>query len=71
MPINKLRNIAINNTLTPFIFYVDVDFVPHPNLHQLLTSQANSGFFNGAKVRTHPQYNYTLLIKIRVVYYAF
>ncbi|XP_044173578.1 glycosyltransferase-like protein gnt13 isoform X1 [Acropora millepora] len=31
-PINRLRNIAISNAKTQFIFLVDVDFIPSPDL---------------------------------------
>ena len=35
-PINYLRNIAINNSRTPYTFYVDVDLVPNPGLYDSL-----------------------------------
>lgn len=35
-PINYLRNVAINNSRTPYTFYVDVDLVPNPGLYDSL-----------------------------------
>ena len=35
-PINYLRNVAVNNSRTPFTFYVDVDLVPNPALYDSL-----------------------------------
>lgn len=38
-PINRLRNIAIRNAKTQYIFLVDVDFVPSPDLEILAKDQ--------------------------------
>jgi len=35
-PINYLRNVAINNSRTPYTFYVDVDLVPSTGLYDSL-----------------------------------
>jgi len=35
-PINYLRNVAINNSQTSYIFYVDVDLVPNAGLYSTL-----------------------------------
>lgn len=35
-PINRLRNIALNNVLTPYVFLSDIDFLPSFNLYQYL-----------------------------------
>lgn len=37
-PINRLRNIALNNAITPYVFMTDVDFLPTPNLYAYLKS---------------------------------
>ena len=36
IPINYLRNIGLNETSTPYVFYNDVDLIPIPNLPQIL-----------------------------------
>jgi hypothetical protein len=33
-PINRLRNLALDNAFTPFVLYLDVDFIPVPNAFQ-------------------------------------
>ncbi|GAA5898313.1 hypothetical protein JCM5296_001339 [Sporobolomyces johnsonii] len=38
-PINRLRNLALSLTPTPYVLVVDVDFVPSPNMHFLLSSR--------------------------------
>lgn len=35
-PINRLRNIALNNAITPYVFLSDVDFLPSTNLYGYL-----------------------------------
>lgn len=35
-PINRLRNIALNNVLTPYVFLSDIDFLPSINLYEYL-----------------------------------
>lgn len=35
-PINKLRNVALNNAKTPYVFLSDVDFLPSLNLYTYL-----------------------------------
>lgn len=35
-PINRLRNIALNNVLTPYVFLSDIDFLPSTNLYDYL-----------------------------------
>lgn len=37
-PINILRNIAVNNSRTDMVFYLDVDFITMPDLHKKLTT---------------------------------
>lgn len=39
-PINKLRNLAIAAAPTPHVLVIDVDFVPSPGMHDLLSSRA-------------------------------
>ena len=48
-PINFLRNVAIKHVATKFVLMLDVDFMPSPNLRQILppylaTALPNSGF---------------------------
>ncbi|CEQ42638.1 SPOSA6832_04485, partial [Sporobolomyces salmonicolor] len=38
-PINRLRNLALSLSPTPYVLVVDVDFVPSPNMHFLLSSR--------------------------------
>ena len=33
-PINVLRNIALRETRTDYVFVIDVDFIPMPGLHE-------------------------------------
>lgn len=40
-PINYLRNIAISYVSTPFIFQLDVDFLPQFGLHENLMNNIN------------------------------
>lgn len=35
-PINKLRNIALKNAITPYVFLSDIDFLPQANLYDYL-----------------------------------
>jgi glycosyltransferase-like protein LARGE len=35
-PINYLRNVALDNVVTPFVFLSDIDFVPNPKLYTTL-----------------------------------
>lgn len=35
-PINRLRNIALNNSITPFVYLSDIDFLPSLNLYSYL-----------------------------------
>lgn len=35
-PINRLRNIALNNALTPYVFLSDIDFLPSIDLYEYL-----------------------------------
>lgn len=35
-PMNKLRNFVIDTVKTPLLLYLDVDFIPSPNIHQIL-----------------------------------
>lgn len=43
-PINKLRNIALEQVVTPFVFLTDVDFLPMHNLYDYLKkSITNTG----------------------------
>ena len=35
-PINRLRNIALRNALTPFVFLSDIDFIPASSLYSYL-----------------------------------
>jgi hypothetical protein len=35
-PVNYLRNVAINNTNTKFMFLTDIDFVPVVGTHNML-----------------------------------
>ena len=44
-PINKLRNLALENARTEFIFQVDVDFVLSNDLEADVISAIQSGFF--------------------------
>lgn len=39
-PINRLRNLAIQAALSPYVLVIDVDFVPSPNMHSLLVERA-------------------------------
>ena len=36
MPINYLRNIGLNESLTPYVFYNDVDLIPVSNMNNLI-----------------------------------
>lgn len=35
-PINRMRNVALNHTLTPYVFLCDIDFLPSFGLHDYL-----------------------------------
>ncbi|GAA5986530.1 hypothetical protein JCM10908_003787 [Rhodotorula pacifica] len=39
-PINRLRNLAIEASPSPYILVIDVDFVPSPQMHQHLIERA-------------------------------
>ncbi|KAF6033547.1 GYLTL1B [Bugula neritina] len=41
-PVNYLRNIALNNARTQFIFLTDIDFLPMVNMYSYLREAANS-----------------------------
>ena len=45
-PINKLRNLALENARTEFIFQVDVDFILSDNLEADVISTIECGFFS-------------------------
>lgn len=44
-PINRLRNLAIRSIQTTHCLYVDIDFWPSKNLHELLSMQTVRGAF--------------------------
>ena len=39
-PINRLRNLALDLAPSPYVLVIDVDFVPSPNMHTLLSTRA-------------------------------
>ncbi|GAA6039121.1 hypothetical protein JCM8097_005336 [Rhodosporidiobolus ruineniae] len=39
-PINRLRNLALEASPSPYTLVIDVDFVPSPGMHALLSSRA-------------------------------
>jgi len=39
-PINRLRNLALDLAPSPYVLVVDVDFVPSPDMHSLLSARA-------------------------------
>ena len=41
-PINLLRNVALKNAVTEFVFLYDVDFMPMPNLYEYIVSYISS-----------------------------
>ena len=42
-PVNYLRNVALNNTITKYVFTNDVDFMPSRSLRQTLEHQLTNG----------------------------
>ncbi len=36
-PVNALRNIALKGAKTFYVFLSDADFIPMPNLHDIIT----------------------------------
>ena len=41
-PINLLRNVALDQVRTPFVFLSDIDFLPMPNLYSTLKKAVQS-----------------------------
>lgn len=51
-PVNLLRNVAMNNALTPYLFLCDVDFLPMTGLYQYAKNTVKQ--YSGKKhVSTH------------------
>jgi glycosyltransferase-like protein LARGE len=51
-PINFLRNVALDQVRTPFVFLADIDFLPMPNLYSTLRKSVQSlELSDGNKVR--------------------
>ena len=50
-PVNKLRNVAQDNTRAEYVFYVDVDFIPNRGLAKAVYEYIDSGFFDSTRVR--------------------
>ena len=53
-PINKLRNLALNNALSKYVFLLDIDFIPSSNLQEniintLTNREYNNDFGNDNK----------------------
>lgn len=48
-PINVLRNVAINNTLTDMVFSLDVDFMPSPFLYRRLMNKRRLRMWESTK----------------------
>ncbi|KAI0235821.1 LARGE xylosyl- and glucuronyltransferase 2 [Lamellibrachia satsuma] len=42
-PVNYLRNVALDNAITKYVFTNDIDFLPSPNLHKLLEHYLSHG----------------------------
>lgn len=52
-PINRLRNIALDNSITPYVFLSDVDFLPAHNLYEYLKqyiASASASVANGVVI---------------------
>ena len=52
-PINYLRNVALNNSVTDYVFLSDVDFIPVPGLHAYLQQNIEKGLLAKKDVSTH------------------
>ena len=48
---NKLRNVAQDNTRAEYVFYVDVDFIPNRGLAKAVYEYIDDGFFDSTRVR--------------------
>ena len=42
-PVNALRNIALKEAKTFYVFLSDADFIPMPDLHDIITRHVQNG----------------------------
>ena len=49
-PVNFLRNVAFNNTVTKYVYLSDVDFVPSIGLHENLKARIDEGLLENKTV---------------------
>ena len=47
---NRLRNVAQNNTEAEYIFLIDVDFIPNKALEFYIDQHIERGFYDSEKV---------------------
>ena len=47
---NRLRNVAQNNTQAEYIFLIDVDFIPNKALEFYIDQHIERGFYDSEKV---------------------
>ena len=57
-PINYLRNVALNNSVTDYVFLSDVDFIPVPGLHPYLQQNIEKGLLEQKDVSLRFSYNF-------------
>jgi len=50
-PYNYMRNTAMNNTSTAYIFITDIDFIPMPNAYQVLYKYIRAGLPGKTEVK--------------------
>ena len=50
MPINKLRNIAQDNSNAEFVLLIDVDFIPNKQLEHEISALITQNFFESIEV---------------------
>lgn len=48
-PVNRLRNVAQNNTQAEYIFLIDVDFIPNKALEFYIDQHIERGFYDSEK----------------------
>jgi hypothetical protein len=50
--VNHLRNVALNNTFTKYVYLADVDFMPNYGIHKYLRSMLQNNTLREKEVIT-------------------
>jgi len=70
-PVNYLRNTAITQAPTDFLFIIDVDFVPMPHTYQILHTYIGSGIPKKNEVAEELHFDLNITFYIIIIFRIF